>query len=135
MNEQTPTWKCPVCNCPIPYQDLIVDGFFKDLLVNSSDSIQSVRINPSGELQHEFTVKEEESDGEAYEDEQEQTSSSAPVLSSSGGDSTEQSLPTGTTTTTTAATTATTTTTSTIPAHNSNNRPVVMVDLTLSDNE
>lgn len=129
MNEQTPTWKCPVCNCPIPYEDLIVDGFFADLLANSSDSIQSVRINPSGELQHEFTVREEESDGDAYEDEQEQpSSSSAPALSSSGGGPTEQSLPTTTTTTTT-------TTTPTIPSNNNSNRPVVMVDLTLSDHE
>ena len=122
MNEQTPTWKCPVCNTPIPYQELIVDGFFADILANSSESIQSVRINSSGELQHEFTV-EEEQDADTYEDEQEQTLSSS-------GPTTEQSL----STTTPTATTTTTTTTATTSA-NSNHRAVVMVDLTLSDHE
>lgn len=117
MNEQTPTWKCPVCNCPIPFQDLIVDGFFADILANSSESIQSVRINSTGELQHEFTVKEESDD-----DHEQESTLSTPLLSSSGA--TEQSLPT-----------TTPTTTSTLPTNNNNNRPVVMVDLTLSDQE
>lgn len=119
MNEQTPTWKCPVCNCPIPFQDLIVDGFFADILANSSESIQSVRINSTGELQHEFTVKEESDD-----DQEQESTLSTPLLSSSGA--TEQSLPT---------TTTTPTTTSTLPTNSNNNRPVVMVDLTLSDQE
>ncbi|RZF43909.1 hypothetical protein LSTR_LSTR007245 [Laodelphax striatellus] len=35
MNERKPTWVCPVCDKPCPYDSLSIDGYFQDML-NSS---------------------------------------------------------------------------------------------------
>lgn len=32
MNELTPKWICPICHEIIPYQDLVVDGYFSEVL-------------------------------------------------------------------------------------------------------
>ncbi|KAI7895266.1 PINIT domain-containing protein [Mucor mucedo] len=49
MNEQTPTWSCPVCQRRIEtWEDLIVDEFFSQMLVNTPKHIDSVRVEPSG---------------------------------------------------------------------------------------
>ncbi|KAI9278668.1 PINIT domain-containing protein [Phascolomyces articulosus] len=57
MNEQTPTWSCPACYKSIAsYDDLIVDGYFKDILNTVGQHADTVRIGPSGEVQQ---VKEE----------------------------------------------------------------------------
>lgn len=49
MNEQTPTWSCPVCYRRIEnWEDLIVDEFFSQMLINTPKHIDSVRVEPSG---------------------------------------------------------------------------------------
>lgn len=49
MNEQTPTWSCPVCQRRIEnWEDLIVDEFFSQMLINTPKHIDSVRVEPSG---------------------------------------------------------------------------------------
>lgn len=49
MNEQTPTWSCPVCHRRIEnWEDLIVDEFFSQMLINTPKHIDSVRVEPSG---------------------------------------------------------------------------------------
>lgn len=49
MNEQTPTWSCPVCYRPIKtWEDLIVDEFFTQMLANTPLHIDSVRVEPTG---------------------------------------------------------------------------------------
>ncbi|KAG2226595.1 hypothetical protein INT45_005081 [Circinella minor] len=58
MNEQTPTWTCPKCSRSInSYEDLFVDGYFRDLLETVGKKADIVRIGASGVLQQ---VKEEE---------------------------------------------------------------------------
>jgi len=32
MNEKKPTWICPVCDSPAKYEDLMVDGYFQEVL-------------------------------------------------------------------------------------------------------
>lgn len=32
MNERKPTWVCPVCDKPILYENLAIDGYFSDIL-------------------------------------------------------------------------------------------------------
>ena len=32
MNERKPTWQCPVCDSPALYQNLMVDGYFLDVI-------------------------------------------------------------------------------------------------------
>ncbi|CAH2042592.1 unnamed protein product, partial [Iphiclides podalirius] len=35
MNERKPTWLCPVCDRPAPYDSLVVDGYFLEVLTSS----------------------------------------------------------------------------------------------------
>ena len=32
MNEKKPTWICPVCDSPAKYEDLMVDGYFEEVI-------------------------------------------------------------------------------------------------------
>ncbi|RCH92921.1 SUMO ligase siz1 [Rhizopus stolonifer] len=51
MNEQTPTWTCPVCNRQIEdWGDLIVDQYFSEMLKNTPKHIDSVRVEPNGQV-------------------------------------------------------------------------------------
>lgn len=57
MNEQTPTWSCPVCDRKVQSIDeLAVDGYFADLLANIPDYVEKACITPDGQLQ---IIKEE----------------------------------------------------------------------------
>ncbi|KAI7886350.1 hypothetical protein K492DRAFT_203423 [Lichtheimia hyalospora FSU 10163] len=65
MNEQTPTWTCPVCNQKInSIQDLVIDGYFDDILSTVGGDVHSVRINPDGQLQ---LLKENSTDSNTFE--------------------------------------------------------------------
>ncbi|KAG5437596.1 hypothetical protein PCANB_000633 [Pneumocystis canis] len=49
LNEQTPTWQCPICNKPIyTLDDLAIDNYTLDILNSVSPSIESVTINLDG---------------------------------------------------------------------------------------
>lgn len=48
MNEQTPTWKCPICSNVLRPEDVTVDGFFDDILKICSSSVEKVTIEPDG---------------------------------------------------------------------------------------
>ncbi|KAI9480856.1 MAG: PINIT domain-containing protein [Benjaminiella poitrasii] len=51
MNEQTPTWTCPVCYRRIEsWEDLFVDGYFTEMLQNTPKHIDSVRVEPNGHI-------------------------------------------------------------------------------------
>lgn len=51
MNEQTPTWTCPVCNRRLnSWEDLIIDEYFSDMLANTPSQIDSVRVEPNGHI-------------------------------------------------------------------------------------
>lgn len=48
MNEQTPTWSCPVCNKQAPFHELVVDGYFAELLANATSEF--ITIDPEGNV-------------------------------------------------------------------------------------
>ncbi|KAI8083785.1 PINIT domain-containing protein [Thamnidium elegans] len=73
MNEQTPTWSCPVCYRPIKsWEDLIVDEYFAQMLLNTPRHIDSVRVEPSGVVtiidENPDLARQEEEDDEEEEE-------------------------------------------------------------------
>ncbi|KAG9829939.1 hypothetical protein KCU63_g14882, partial [Aureobasidium melanogenum] len=48
LQEQAPTWTCPVCNKTLSYQSLCVDNYVQDILQNTSSSVDQVTIEPDG---------------------------------------------------------------------------------------
>lgn len=49
LQEQAPTWTCPVCNKAISYEGLCVDQYVLDILRKTSSSTEQVTIEPKGE--------------------------------------------------------------------------------------
>jgi E3 SUMO-protein ligase PIAS1 len=49
LQEQGPQWICPVCNKPAPFENLAIDEYVKDILENTSDSLDQVTIEPNGQ--------------------------------------------------------------------------------------
>ncbi|CAC9895536.1 unnamed protein product [Aureobasidium pullulans] len=49
LQEQAPTWTCPVCNKTISYQSLCVDNYVQDILQNTSNSVDQVTIESDGQ--------------------------------------------------------------------------------------
>ncbi|GJQ80180.1 hypothetical protein Trydic_g23757 [Trypoxylus dichotomus] len=50
MNERKPTWSCPVCDKPALYDNLVIDGYFQEVL-NSNDlnsDITEIQLNKDG---------------------------------------------------------------------------------------
>lgn len=69
MNEQTPTWSCPVCYRRIEnWEDLIVDEYFTEMLLNTPKHIASVRVEPTGHI----TIIDENPDLADESDEEEE---------------------------------------------------------------
>ncbi|KAJ5033460.1 uncharacterized protein L3040_008575 [Drepanopeziza brunnea f. sp. 'multigermtubi'] len=48
LQEQGPTWLCPICNNSAPFDSLAVDEYVKDILKNTSRSTDQVIIQPDG---------------------------------------------------------------------------------------
>lgn len=48
MNEKKPSWICPVCYRPAYYQDLIIDGYFMEVLENTASNVTEVSLNLDG---------------------------------------------------------------------------------------
>ncbi|RKP36001.1 hypothetical protein BJ085DRAFT_33007 [Dimargaris cristalligena] len=44
VNQQSPTWKCPVCNCDAQFADLFMDGFSQDILNRVDSSIDQIHV-------------------------------------------------------------------------------------------
>ncbi|XP_055766490.1 E3 SUMO-protein ligase PIAS1-like isoform X1 [Salvelinus fontinalis] len=47
MNERKPTWVCPVCDQKAPYQHLIIDGLFMEIL-NSCEDCDEIQFKEDG---------------------------------------------------------------------------------------
>ncbi|OSD03150.1 hypothetical protein PYCCODRAFT_1434570 [Trametes coccinea BRFM310] len=47
--EQTTTWMCPVCERVLNTEELIVDGYFDDILKNTPDSVEDVIVESDGQ--------------------------------------------------------------------------------------
>ncbi|VDN05422.1 unnamed protein product [Thelazia callipaeda] len=48
MNEKRPTWKCPVCNNIASFKKLIVDGYFKKILKDTSVNVTEIELLSDG---------------------------------------------------------------------------------------
>lgn len=48
MNERKPSWICPVCDKPAYYRDLMIDGFFMNILQNVDSNVTEVTLNSDG---------------------------------------------------------------------------------------
>ncbi|KAG0648284.1 E3 SUMO-transferase plil [Hyphodiscus hymeniophilus] len=48
LQEQGPTWLCPICNNSAPFENLAVDEYVRDILRTTSKHIDQVTVQPSG---------------------------------------------------------------------------------------
>ncbi|KZF21267.1 hypothetical protein L228DRAFT_262302 [Xylona heveae TC161] len=48
LQEQAPTWTCPLCNKTVLFESLAVDQYVKEILAKTSKSVEQVTIEPSG---------------------------------------------------------------------------------------
>ncbi|KAL9108933.1 MAG: hypothetical protein Q9227_006329 [Pyrenula ochraceoflavens] len=48
LQEQAPTWTCPVCNKTTYYESLTIDQYVQDILTNTSRNTEQVTIEPTG---------------------------------------------------------------------------------------
>lgn len=48
MNERKASWICPVCYKPAYYPDLMIDGFFMDILENAAAHVTEVTLHSDG---------------------------------------------------------------------------------------
>ncbi|CAJ0963826.1 unnamed protein product, partial [Mesorhabditis belari] len=48
MNEKKPTWKCPVCSHPAPYERLLIDEYFVKVLNETSKDVDEVELLRDG---------------------------------------------------------------------------------------
>ncbi|KAJ7093396.1 PINIT domain-containing protein [Mycena belliarum] len=49
MMQQTTTWLCPVCENTLDWRELIIDGYFAEILKTTPDSVDDVLIESDGE--------------------------------------------------------------------------------------
>ncbi|CAI6085370.1 hypothetical protein V2G26_020627 [Clonostachys chloroleuca] len=73
LQEQGPQWMCPICNKPAPYEHLAVDEYVRDILDNTSKSLETVTIEPNGRWTTKSTEPEQyqPSGSAAFEDDDE----------------------------------------------------------------
>ncbi|CAG7822729.1 unnamed protein product [Allacma fusca] len=63
MNEKKPTWNCPVCDKPLMFENLSIDGYFLQVINSLSfDSNNEVEVLPDGNWCP-ISVKREKEDG------------------------------------------------------------------------
>lgn len=48
LQEQGPTWSCPICYKPTPFDTLAIDEYVQEVLENTPDSLEQVTIEPDG---------------------------------------------------------------------------------------
>ncbi|KAF5291367.1 hypothetical protein FQA39_LY03518 [Lamprigera yunnana] len=48
MNERKPTWNCPVCDKPALYDNLVIDGYFQDVLNSSTNEVSEIELHNDG---------------------------------------------------------------------------------------
>jgi len=49
MMEQTTTWLCPVCERTLDHKDLIIDGYFDEILNDTTESVEDVMVEADGQ--------------------------------------------------------------------------------------
>lgn len=48
LQEQAPTWTCPICSKAVPWDQLALDQYVNDILNLTPKSVESVAVEPSG---------------------------------------------------------------------------------------
>jgi hypothetical protein len=48
MNEQVPSWSCPICSKSLRFEDMTVDGYFAEILKECPSSVEEVIVEPDG---------------------------------------------------------------------------------------
>ncbi|KAJ1909056.1 E3 SUMO-protein ligase pli1 [Tieghemiomyces parasiticus] len=69
VNAQSPSWKCPVCNCPAIFDDLFIDGYTADILQRVATSVDQVQVDADltwhmPEAVDSFVIGDDEEDSE-----------------------------------------------------------------------
>jgi len=58
LQEQAPTWSCPICSKTVSFESLCVDKYFEEILNNTSKSVEQVTVEPDGQ----WSVEKEDED-------------------------------------------------------------------------
>ena len=66
LQEQAPTWTCPVCNKLISFEALVIDQYVQDILARTS--ADQVTIEPDGKWSHGDTTAEQSTNGPNQQD-------------------------------------------------------------------
>ncbi|KAF3388280.1 E3 SUMO-protein ligase pli1 [Talaromyces pinophilus] len=67
LQEQAPTWTCPVCNKSTSFESLQIDQYVEDILHSTSTDLEQVTIEPNG-VWHTDKKEESEKHGQASPD-------------------------------------------------------------------
>ncbi|KAL2887213.1 E3 SUMO-protein ligase pli1 [Ceratocystis lukuohia] len=49
LQQQAPTWQCPICNNYTPFSELAIDQYVQEILETTASSLEQVNIEPTGE--------------------------------------------------------------------------------------
>ncbi|KAL1895728.1 E3 SUMO-protein ligase pli1 [Ceratocystis pirilliformis] len=49
LQQQAPTWQCPICNNYTPFSELAIDQYVQEILETTAPSLEQVIIEPTGE--------------------------------------------------------------------------------------
>ncbi|UNI16288.1 E3 SUMO-protein ligase pli1 [Purpureocillium takamizusanense] len=63
LQEQGPQWLCPICNKSVPFTQLAVDDYAKDILESTPKSLESVTIEPTGQWSIKTAQESDHADG------------------------------------------------------------------------
>jgi E3 SUMO-protein ligase PIAS1 len=68
LQEQAPTWTCPICNKTISFEALAVDEYVQDILQNVPKSTDQVTVEPDGQwhVEKEAPAAKRKSNGYGY---------------------------------------------------------------------
>lgn len=86
MNEKKPTWTCPVCDSPARYDDLMIDGYFEEVIKSPllPDEENEIILNQDGSWNP--VPVDEEAERKKKEKEEEERKEAAVVLDLSDDD-------------------------------------------------
>ena len=88
MNEKKPTWICPVCDSPAKYEDLMVDGYFEEVIKSPllPDEENEIILNQDGSWNPVPIDEEAERKRKEKEEEERKAAGNAVVLDLSDDD-------------------------------------------------
>lgn len=69
MNERKPTWNCPVCDKPALYDNLVIDGYFQEVLNSNKllPEVNEIQLLQDGSWENLLLKKEKDKDKERNE--------------------------------------------------------------------